>query len=228
MGKLKACLVECDPSNTLGGSCLRDVKNMQKFLNPFTQEIQIFYHHERSRLLTYLDSLCLNDGDTFIFYLSGHGFGMKDGLGDETDHQDEYVMMKDGQLKDDLLYERIVLKHNRESIRLFLMADTCHSGTMFDLPRQFDPYSKRTTNITKRQDNLHVKAISLGACSDDQLSMCDIGNVSGFGGSLTVALLDNDTILQKLILTFDHAHSDIIKIFDRLKLLGQTGYLCIT
>jgi hypothetical protein len=230
---IKALLVECDPGNTLGGSCCRDVHNMATYLlengidsknihilltNLNKRKMDNVKYSPTQKLLSILDDLELSVGDTLIVLLSGHGYSTGDCNGDEVDGRDECINI--GQtIVDDTLYEKIVLKHNKSGINLLLLSDTCHSGTMFDLP-----YNSGLKS-TRRLDDLKVNAISVSACSDSQLSMCDIGNIAGFGGSLTVALLEYGNVFWELI---NMNYGKIDTIFNRLKLLNQTGLLCIS
>jgi hypothetical protein len=80
---------------------------------------------------------------------------------------------------------------------LVLIADTYHSGTMFDLP--LIRAGGRWNNHTNRKLTIGSKALAVGGCTDSQFSMCDICNEIGFGGSLTVALLECPNVLEEVI-----------------------------
>lgn len=238
--KTIAILLECDPGNTLGGSCIRDVHNVAEFLHSknisddihvlltdlktLKPELKYIKYSSSKTIYTLLDNLNLVSGDKLIFMVSGHGFTQADRNGDEIDGNDEFINVG-FQVKDDDLYERIILKNNIEGINIILLGDTCHSGTMFDLPFSYDYKTKKTTKITKRTDILKVKAISLSACTDSQLSMCDIGSNAGFGGSLTVGLLDYPDIFIDLI---NMKYGNMKNLFDRLKQLNQNAVLSIS
>jgi hypothetical protein len=237
---IKAILIECDPGNTLGGSCVRDVHNIAKKLIEFgvnRDDIEILltdlskksldnitYSHSK-HLIETLDNLILDCGDTLIVLLSGHGFTKRDSSNDEIDGVDEYVNVGI-QIVDDMLYKHIILKHNVDNINILMLSDTCHSGTMFDLPYRCDVMNgNKVTKISKWSDNLKLKAISLSACLDSQLSMCDIGNKAGYGGSLTVSLLEYDDVFKQLLAM---NYGGVKKVFTRLGLLGQSGMLCLS
>lgn len=238
--KIVAVLMECDSGDTLGGSCVRDVHNMAEFLieRKITTDIHILLtdlskaklknvnYSNSKNIFHILDAITLKPKDKLIVLISGHGYTSKDNYmaEDEIDGMDEYVNVG-FQIKDDDFYEKIIMKHNVKGIDIILMSDTCHSGTMFDLPYSYDVYDKKTRKITKRNDDLHVNAIAVSACSDDQLSMCDIGSIAGYGGSLTVGLLEYPDVLLDLIdMRYDH----IFKLFDRFKNLGQTGVVSLS
>jgi len=239
--RTKAILVECDPGNTLGGACVRDVHNLAEYLisNNVTTDIQILLtdlskvskdltktveYDSAKNILSVLDNLDLKSGDKLIVLVSGHGYTVADRDGDEIDRRDEYIRVGFN-LKDDVLYEKIVLNNNVEGVQIILMSDTCHSGTMFDLPYSYDVYRKNCTKISKRNDDLEVNAVSIAACTDSQLSMCDFGRVAGFGGSLTVGLLEYPEVLDDLL---EMRYDNMSTLFDRFKLLNQTGVLSLS
>jgi Caspase domain len=233
--KVIAILMECDPGNTLGGSCVRDIHNMAEFLieQNITTNIHVLLtdmskakldnvqYSDSKNVFGLLDKIDLTSGDKLIVLISGHGYTARDRNGDEIDGKDEYINVG-FQIKDDDLYERIILKNNVKGVDIILMSDTCHSGTMFDLPYEYDIYRKKTKKITKRNDKLYVNAISVAACTDSQLSMCDIGSNAGYGGSLTVGLLEYPRVLSDLI---EMRYANISKLFNRLKKLRQKGVI---
>ena len=236
---ITAILIECDPGNTLGGSCIRDVHNVATFLlrngvdgknihitltNLSEKKMDNVVYSPSRDVLNLIDNIVLSSGDTLIVLLSGHGYTKQDYDGDEVDHRDEYVNV--GKIiTDDMFYEHVIMKHNIDGVNMLLLSDTCHSGTMFDLPFKCDQDSLKLSVMSKRTDRLNVNAISLSACTDSQLSMCDIGYNAGYGGSLTVALLEYEDVFRELI---SMNYKNTKKIFNRLRLLSQTGLLCVS
>jgi len=225
-----AILLECDPSQTLGGSCLRDIENMAggliKICNFDDKNIYIlttnsfkskytFNCFNSKELFNIIDRINKLNPTFIVVLLSGHGFSIKDISSDEMDGYDEVINIG-YQLNDDQIYEGLVKKISCNGI---LLADTCHSGTMFDLPFIYN--GTNWIKYTKRNDKFNNKIISLSACADNQLSMCDIGEITGFGGSLTTALLNLDGVLKHLI-----DMSDLKKVYgmikSRLLMLNQT------
>ena len=205
-----AILLECDPGNTLGGSCLRDIDNMASHLidmcqflpsninllttssyKPKTQGVQ---QSDSKDLYKVVDRINQSDPQLMIILLSGHGFSVRDRNGDELDGCDEAINVG-FQILDDDLYN-LVLKLKCNAI---FLTDTCHSGTMFDLPYGYDVGTDKFVKSSNRNDIINNLMISLSACSDQQLSMCDVGDQTGFGGSLTTALLNIDNVMQELL-----------------------------
>jgi len=76
-------------------------------------------------------------GDSLFFHYSGHGGTAKDSETDEIDGFDETILPLDysskGQIVDDVIYENLV-KPLPKGCRLTAVFDSCHSGTVMDLP----------------------------------------------------------------------------------------------
>jgi metacaspase-1 len=70
----------------------------------------------------------LKKGDLFFLSYSGHGGQVADASGDEDDKQDETWCLYDGQLIDDELY--FELSKFAAGVRLLVLSDSCHSGTV--------------------------------------------------------------------------------------------------
>jgi Caspase domain. len=76
-------------------------------------------------------------GDSLFFHYSGHGGTAKDSQNDEIDGFDETILPLDyntsGQIVDDVIYANLV-KPLPKGCRLTAIFDSCHSGTVMDLP----------------------------------------------------------------------------------------------
>lgn len=70
----------------------------------------------------------LATGDFFFMSFSGHGGQVPDTSGEEDDKQDETWCLFDGQLIDDELY--FELSKFKAGVRLLVVSDSCHSGTV--------------------------------------------------------------------------------------------------
>lgn len=70
----------------------------------------------------------LVSGDLFFLTYSGHGSQVPDEQGDEDDGSDETWITYDRQLLDDELY--VLWQSFKENVRIFVLSDSCHSGTM--------------------------------------------------------------------------------------------------
>jgi len=75
--------------------------------------------------------------DSLFFHYSGHGGTAKDSQNDEIDGFDETILPLDyntsGQIVDDVIYANLV-KPLPKGCRLTAIFDSCHSGTVMDLP----------------------------------------------------------------------------------------------
>ena len=87
----------------------------------------------------------LVEDDFFLLTYSGHGGQINDVNKDEPDGLDETWVLHDRQLVDDELYA--MWSHFRPGVRVFVVADSCHSGTitkeMFLNPASFIPHLER-------------------------------------------------------------------------------------
>lgn len=70
----------------------------------------------------------LRAGDLFLLSYSGHGGQIPDVSGEEADKLDETWCLYDNQLIDDELY--FELSRFKAGVRLLVLSDSCHSGTV--------------------------------------------------------------------------------------------------
>ncbi|KAI9322667.1 caspase domain-containing protein [Dichotomocladium elegans] len=140
-------------SSELGG-CIADAQNVQGMLKKIYG-----YLDENIRLLTddqtetaniptkeniysgiewLLDEAKANDA--LFLYFSGHGSAVDDSDGDEVDGKDEAICPSDmhdaGVITDDEL-NRIVVRNVPHGARLTAVFDSCHSGSVMDLPYMY-------------------------------------------------------------------------------------------
>ncbi|CAO3585917.1 unnamed protein product [Absidia cylindrospora] len=164
--------------NQLNG-CINDVHNIKTFLVKrfgFQEEDMVILtdDQEEARFrptkaniysaMQWLVSDAQHD-DSFFFHYSGHGGSVKDVSGDEDDGYDETIYPVDfedyegesGQIIDDELHDYLV-KPLPKGCRLTAIFDSCHSGTVLDLPYVY------STKGTIKQQNL-FKDAGLGLLS---------------------------------------------------------------
>ena len=230
-------LIEADPSNSLGGSCINDLIYTANYLEDYVKEINIlttsnlddlkiskfpkksnFYIFDKETLIDLLKNI--SDNSTIFVLISGHGYQKKDLSNDEIDGKDEYIRSKKSIILDDDLRDIFIVPlKEKNNINFIGMIDTCHSGSMFDLDYSFNG---NEWIIDTKRELLNVNAISIGACKDNQLDNCDVGNI-GFGGSLTVHMIDNDLIKDLFDLKkVKNIYFNLLRI---LKKLNQTPVL---
>jgi hypothetical protein len=83
----------------------------------------------------------LKKGDLFFLSFSGHGGQVDDVSGDEPDKQDETWCLYDSQLIDDELY--FELAGFAAGVRVLVLSDSCHSGTVTRAPPPAPPPGMR-------------------------------------------------------------------------------------
>jgi hypothetical protein len=117
--------------------------------------------------------------DYFVFYYAGHGTNVEDLDGDEEDGQDEAFCFVDRNgrisqkslLTDDEFAEAIIAAVD-EDVRVLILTDCCHSGTIADLDKD---------------DWGNIHAISITGCLDEETSG-DIGRGGIFTHSMLLAI----------------------------------------
>lgn len=146
-------------------------------------------------------------GCSVLLYISGHGYQAReekwinkvaaaaavDGAArEEEDGMDEYIRLAGGtRVLDDELREKfynVWIRWNKRSHGSAFVAvvDTCHSGTMLDFEHKVSPSSCSVQTIQPRQ----FRSLCISSCLDSGAAACDIGQTSGFGGAMTVHMLD--------------------------------------
>ncbi|PWZ03416.1 Metacaspase-1 [Testicularia cyperi] len=151
-GKRKALLIGINyfgQSGELRG-CINDVRNVQKFLlqRGYKEEDMVVLTDDqrdarsiptRQNMTAAMHWLVrgAQSGDALFFHYSGHGGQAKASQGDEADGYNETVIPLDyqqaGQIEDDEL-NAIMVRPLPIGCRLTAIFDSCHSGTVLDLP----------------------------------------------------------------------------------------------
>lgn len=114
--------------------------------------------------------------DSLFFHYSGHGGQTPDLDGDEVDGYDEVIFpvdfQKRGHIVDDEMHD-IMVKPLPIGCRLTAVFDSCHSGTVLDLPYIYSSRGRLSGDVTRTA--LASKAtpadvISWSGCKDGQTS----------------------------------------------------------
>ncbi|CAN6294849.1 unnamed protein product [Urochloa humidicola] len=138
-------------------------------------------------------------GDSLVFHFSGHGVQKLDNNGDEADGYDEALCPVDfedprgGVILDDEINATIVRPLGK-GVKLHAIVDTCHSGTILDLPYlcrisrtgYWQWESQQTRFSTEQKCTSGGLAISISGCGDSQTSQ-DTTALSG-GSTSTGAM----------------------------------------
>ncbi|KAL5636511.1 hypothetical protein ACGC1H_000461 [Rhizoctonia solani] len=209
-GKRKALLIGCNyPGSTapLDG-CINDVFNIKRFLVEHfgygEEDIRVLSDSEsshgevgeapptRTNIIRYISWLVgdAEPDDSLFFHFSGHGSNQDDLDGDEYDGKDESICPTDyetaGVLVDDELHELLV-KPLPEGAGLTALFDSCHSGSVLDLPWTYE-----TSGAIKQPDDLQGEAEDEAVAIDAhqkrfKWSPADVVSLSGCRDSQTSA-----------------------------------------
>jgi hypothetical protein len=161
----------------------------------------------RSRVLAGVAAAAkaLRAGDFFLLTYSGHGAQVPDVSNEEADGMDETWCLWDGELIDDEIYR--ALAAFRAGVRVVVLSDSCHSGTVVRAPRPrarqprgrpraLPQAAARRAYLARQQfydgiprgaspQDIAAAVLLISGCQDHQLSMDGPDN-----GAFTGALLD--------------------------------------
>ena len=180
--------------------CLNDVENISTkltasygFLN--TNIIKItddtVTKPTRVNILSRFKNLLVNSvkGDLLFFYFSGHGGYVRDRNGDELDGYDERIYTSDMKTITDDELKQLIVTYLKKDVTLFVMFDSCYSGTMLDFKYQYLD-SSNYNGYTENNKNLETlgNVFMISGCTDDQLGAEKYIN-SKYQGAMSWAFL---------------------------------------
>ncbi len=162
---------------------MRDDNPIQSMLYPTKFNIQSQIHE----MVKWANN---NSNSELWFSFSGHGSYVFDNNDDEKDGKDEVLCTVDNKyIKDDWIKSNFIDKLNHD-VKLFILIDACHSGTMCDL------------SLDKK------KIIMFSGCRDDQTaSDAFIREEQEFRGALTHSFINS---WDKECTISEH-HSNLLK-----------------
>jgi hypothetical protein len=112
--------------------CVNDANDLSKIAEKqgYTPTILLNNQATAANIIEQIsqNAQALQNGDIFLLTYSGHGSSIPDSTGDEADGQDESWVFYDRQFLDDELYN--LWLNFREGVRVFVLSDSCNSGTM--------------------------------------------------------------------------------------------------
>jgi hypothetical protein len=134
-------------------------------------------------------------GDELYIHYSGHGSTTIDLNGDEPTGYDETIVGADmQQIVDDEL-SNILIVGLPTGVKLRAIFDSCHSGSVLDMPYIYDSNSDITVANRSLEEDLakngrRINAILISGCQDDQTSEdAWVGSDIKFEGAMTWGLL---------------------------------------
>ncbi|KIY50851.1 hypothetical protein FISHEDRAFT_38321 [Fistulina hepatica ATCC 64428] len=134
--------------------------------------------------------------DSLFFHYSGHGGQTPDLDGDETDGLDEVVFPLDyqteGHILDDAIQQdmhSLMVKPLPAGCRLTALFDSCHSGTVLDLPYIYSAHGRLRGSHVSDRARLRLATpadvISWSGCKDDETS------ADTFSGGIAVGAMSH-------------------------------------
>jgi hypothetical protein len=130
-----------------------------------------------------------------LFVISSHGY---------VHGSHEFIKFKGSTIMDTEIRDCFYSNMDDSCLSLCLI-DTCHSGSMMDLPYRFDG---KTHSVFQDDYPIKPNSICISACSEQETAGEDISSFGGWGGKLVCQFLDfysNDLLL------FYHIVSEIFK-----------------
>lgn len=235
----KALLIGCnyfnDSNNRLYG-CINDVINMQNTLvDAFDYDLDnIVVLRDDSRsssslptranILSRLRNLTLESGrlsEVWIHY-SGHGSQVRDTNNDESDSLDEIIVPVDfrtaGIIRDDDFFS--ILQTFSVNCRIILLFDSCHSGSICDLPHVFTVSGNNVLRSSSRNRMLtnNNNIFCFSGSKDDQTSADAYSN-------LEMRSVGAFTSMFLYCLRMNHFNVDVFKLYsDICKTILQAGF----
>ena len=167
------------------GGCINDQENLKDFLkkNNYIKNSEIVlmndnfedeYKPTKANIIKQIDALvnfanANDDKDVeLLFTYSGHGSYLRDNNNDERDGKDEVLCPIDyttnGFITDDFLKKRLV-----ENVKLVILMDCCHSGTIIDLKYNY-LVNWLNTCVTHMSLQNRANVIMISGCKDSQKS----------------------------------------------------------
>ena len=113
-----------------------------------------------------------------LFTISAHGY---------SNNKHQYITVNGSKILDYEIRDSFYKNMNDSCLSLCLI-DTCHSGTMLDLP--FISDNGKTFKEIKQNVIIKPKSFCISACNDNELAGEDISNYGGWGGKLICIFLD--------------------------------------
>ncbi len=223
----KALIVGINYKNTshsLNG-CINDANSINNLLNKKhnIQDDEICMLTDdtlnkptRNNILNEYKNLLVNSksGDVLYFTFSGHGTNTIDYNKDEIDGLDELLYCIDDQcIKDDEL-KKITDQYLKKDVTVFILIDSCHSGTMMDF--KYNYLSRNNYDdviINKKCKETEGNIYLLSGCKDSQTSS-DASINGKFQGAITWAFLTVITNPYNVNLSWKEL---IVKIRELLK-----------
>ena len=145
--------------------------------------------HIMGEIAKFLQNSVAND--ILFLSFSGHGSYTADTTGTETDGQDEMIISSDLYGITDTQIKALLNQYLKPGVSLFVLFDSCFSGTMLDLKYQyFDADNNKNTTVFTNDSLTTSQVVLLSGCTDTQTSAENY--IAGkYQGALTWAFIQS-------------------------------------
>jgi hypothetical protein len=211
--------------------CINDTNNVKNILQQkFSYNHFTFLTDETNKkptkdnIINELTNLLVNStrGDSLFFLYSGHGTCTIDLNKDELDGQDEMIVPLDATnintcISDDQL-NQIIKRNLKAGVKLFMLFDSCFSGTVVDL--KYNYLDSNNTTINPNVSETISQVVMISGCKDTQTSADAIVNYNNTvinSGAMTFSFLKT---IQELGINIS-----LKKLLQNMRtILSQNGY----
>jgi hypothetical protein len=169
------------PSQLYG--CINDTSNIKDFLqNKFNYNIfNILTDYtnkipNKINIINEFTNLLVNanTGDNIFFLYSGHGTCTLDLNNDEIDGIDEMIVPVDATDMNSCILDdeinNIIMKYLKVGVKLFMLFDSCFSGTVVDLKYNYLTNDTDIVTINSKVQDTQGQVIMISGCRDNQTS----------------------------------------------------------
>ncbi len=156
----KALFICCNTYTTkgyeLGEGPMNDAIQIAEHMAGLGYKLFFLHNPKACLFVPWLGYFFENTTEALLVYYTGHGASVADDDGDEDDGFDEAFVFDDKRyVRDDDLLECIQQRKTNDDLRVVLLSDCCHSGSIYDLQ-------------SERRKNLPPNVVSLSAARDSQ------------------------------------------------------------
>lgn len=152
----KAVFICCNtytkPEYSLGVGPLNDSKTVANYMKTIGFDVTFVHNPKAAEFKDKLKYMLAHTTEYLLVYYSGHGASVTDDDGDEADGKDEALVFDDAFVNDDALSDLLANSGKKDSCKVCLLNDCCHSGTIWDLS------AKSFTGKTMPQNILSLSA----------------------------------------------------------------------
>ena len=151
----------------------KSMEKMKEFLENKLKfdKVQTFYDKEATRnqfIQSVLENLADENVENLFIYRAGHGFSIKNENTTEKSGTDQGFKFWDSFLIDDKMRE--MLGRSRKNQKIFILTESCHSGTSCDLNFVYEITENGFEKERLYKRDIPAKVVHISGCPDDKSS----------------------------------------------------------